>query len=270
MSVNVHPLTASSPSRTVAASIRSPAPPAPRQRRLVPLLDLDPDLGRDLDRERYEAARTGAVAGVVTLSPREWPSQTLELAEPDGAVGLLVVEGLMSRDVTIEGGSFAELIGDGEILRPWENGADSPNGTTKVSWNVMETTRLAILDRTFVLRAARWPEISTALTARAVRRSRSLTVQLAICNLPRVETRLLLLMWHLADRWGRVTGEGVVLPLGLTHRLLAHLVGARRPTVTTALKELTRRTRVSRRSDGSWVLHGDRPTALGQLYATIG
>jgi CRP/FNR family transcriptional regulator, cyclic AMP receptor protein len=240
-----------------------------RTRRAVPLLEIDPDLGREIDRERLQSARSGAVAGVTTLAVGEWPHDALDLIDPEGAIGLLVIEGLMSREVTVAGGMFAELIGDGEILRPWEAAGDGTPSSVKVTWNVMEPMRLAILDRTFVLRAARWPELSTALVARAVRRSRALTVQLAICNLPRVETRLLMLMWHLADRWGRVTTEGVVLPLGLTHRLLASLVGARRPTVTTALKHLTEQQRISRRADGCWILHGERPLALGQLNATL-
>jgi hypothetical protein len=244
--------------------------PSLKRRRAVSILDLDPDLGREMESERAAAARAGAVAALETLNPGEWPHEALQMIDPAGAIGLLVVDGLLSRDVNVAGGSFTELIGDGEILRPWDVGVDMPMESTRVTWNVMETTHLAILDRGFVARAARWPEIATALVARAVKRSRALAVQLAICNLPRVETRLLLLMWHLADRWGRVSRDGVVLPLGLTHRMLASLVGARRPTVTTALKQLTEQSRIARRADGSWVLRGDRPEELGQLYATLG
>jgi hypothetical protein len=65
----------------------------------------------------------------------------------------------------------------------------------------------------------------------------------------------------LADRWGRVERDGsVVVPLPLTHRLLAGIVGSQRPTVTTALSRLAERRRVSRRDDG-WVLHGAPPTS---------
>lgn len=240
-----------------------------KRRRAVALLDLDPDLARDMDPERAAAARAGAVAAVETLPPGEWPHRTLDLIEPQGALGLFVIDGLMAREVSVAGASFTELIGEGEILRPWEAGEPGNTGA-QATWNVMEPTRLALLDRGFVARAGRWPELSAALVGRAVRRSRALSIQLAICNLPRVEARLLLLMWHLADRWGRVTRDGIVLPLGLTHRTLASLVGARRPTVTTALKQLTAHQRISRRPDGSWVLHGERPEELGALYAAIG
>jgi hypothetical protein len=245
-------------------------PAGTRRRRAVAVLELDPDLAREMDPERAAAARSAAVAAIETVPPGEWPAETLNFIEPYGALGLLLIDGLMAREVHVAGASFTELIGEGEILRPWENGTDTPAQTARVVWNVMEPTRIALLDRGFVARVARWPEISVALVGRAVRRSRALSVQLAICNMPRVESRLLLLLWHLADRWGRVTTDGVVLPLGLTHRTLACLVGARRPTVTTALKQLSGRRRLSRRADGSWVLHGERPDELGQLYATIG
>ena len=70
-----------------------------------------------------------------------------------------------------------------------------------------------------------------------------------------------MLLWHLAARWGRVRGDGTVLPLRLTHSVLADLVAARRPTVTTALSDLTRRGLV--RTDGeTWLLFGDAPREL--------
>ena len=37
----------------------------------------------------------------------------------------------------------------------------------------------------------------------------------------------------------------------------------------TALKELTAQGKVTRREDGMWVLHGQPPVELGQMYATL-
>lgn len=42
----------------------------------------------------------------------------------------------------------------------------------------------------------------------------------AINAVPRVEERLELTLWRLGDRFGRVTPEGILLRLGLTHELL--------------------------------------------------
>jgi CRP/FNR family transcriptional regulator, cyclic AMP receptor protein len=69
-----------------------------------------------------------------------------------------------------------------------------------------------------------------------------------------VEDRLHAMLWLLAERWGRVTPEGVTLPLRLTHELLGQLVGAKRPTVSLAMKELEARGAVRRRLDGAWLL----------------
>ena len=42
----------------------------------------------------------------------------------------------------------------------------------------------------------------------------------------------------------------------LSHRMLGQLVGARRPTVSTALGELVRHGELARRDDGTWLLTG--------------
>ena len=71
--------------------------------------------------------------------------------------------------------------------------------------------------------------------------------------------RLEALFWHLADRWGKVTPKGVVVPLRLSHRLLGSLVGARRPTVTTALAQLADDGRVLPYGLEGWLLCGPAP-----------
>jgi CRP/FNR family transcriptional regulator, cyclic AMP receptor protein len=104
-----------------------------------------------------------------------------------------------------------------------------------------------------------------AIVGAAVRRSQSLALHLAVCHMRRVHTRLLVFMWHMADRWGKVGTEGVHVPLKLSHRALGHLVGAQRPSVTTALRQLAAEGLVSRAADGTWLLHGDPPQTLEQL-----
>jgi CRP-like cAMP-binding protein len=104
------------------------------------------------------------------------------------------------------------------------------------------------------------------LVGRAVQRSRNLVVNIAIIHQARVDVRLHMLLWHLAARWGRVRSDGTVLPLRLTHSLLADLVAARRPTVTSALSELSRRGLVRFHQD-VWVLSGGPPIELGDRVA---
>jgi len=48
----------------------------------------------------------------------------------------------------------------------------------------------------------------------------------------------------------------------LSHRMLGQLVGARRPTVTTALAQLAKDGELARRDDGTWLLtaaSGEQP-----------
>jgi CRP/FNR family cyclic AMP-dependent transcriptional regulator len=113
-----------------------------------------------------------------------------------------------------------------------------------------------------MVRMADWPEVTAAVSARLVERTRSLTYALAICGRVGVAERLILTLRHLADRWGRVTRDGVVLEVpGMTHEMLASQVGAARPSVTTALGELHRRGEIRRLGPGTWLLRHPGATA---------
>ena len=116
-----------------------------------------------------------------------------------------------------------------------------------------------MIDQALAVRAAQWPEIFASLVERAARRAERLVVMQAIAHLTRVDDRLLALLWCLAERWGRVAPGGVVVSLRLPHRTLAGMVGARRPSVTTALGQLIARGEVERRPDGGWLLLGEPP-----------
>jgi CRP-like cAMP-binding protein len=181
-----------------------------------------------------------------------------------GGIGLLVMEGLLIRRVGVDDRFGAELLGEGDLLRPWQGEEPSGSLSRTTAWRVLEPTRLAVLDEAAARCMAAYPELTGALVARAVERSRSLAINMAIIHQARVNIRLLMLLWHLADRWGRVRSEGVLLPLQLTHSVLADLVAARRPTVTTALTELARQELVEPINRG-WLLRGEPPGELLEL-----
>jgi CRP/FNR family transcriptional regulator, cyclic AMP receptor protein len=238
----------------------------PVQRSTIALLDVEPDLGEGLNpQERETAARVLAVP-VRALAPGPW-EPTAGMGGVVPVVGLLVVDGILTRDVTFAGRTTTELLGAGDLLRPWDDDVQFDALPFTASWHVHEPARVAVLDTRVAMAAGRWPPIATALAARHARRARSLAFQRAIAQLPRVEDRLLVLMWALAERWGRVGPRGVRVPLNLPHRTLATLVGARRPSVTTALTGLSRAGLVARTGDG-WLLHGDPAEVLpGRLYS---
>jgi CRP/FNR family transcriptional regulator, cyclic AMP receptor protein len=186
-----------------------------------------------------------------------------------GYLGLLVLDGLLSRQVTIGEATCAELLGGGDVLRPWteiERGIVSIPAESR--WQIVEPTRMAVLNARFALQIARWPDVTAALIDRVVQRARWLSFHLAVCHIVGVEARLLIVLWHFADRWGRVTPTGLKLPLPLSHGLLAGIVGARRPTVSTALGVLREQGLVERTTEG-WLLHGEPPGELHELRARV-
>lgn len=178
-------------------------------------------------------------------------------------IGLLVLQGQLLRRVGVDGRFGAELLGEGDLLRPWQGEDAAPSLALTTGWRVLEPARLALLDEAAARRFAAYPQLTGRLVARALERSRNLAVNMAIIHQARVNVRLHMLFWHLADRWGRVHSDGVVLPLHLTHSVLADLVAARRPTVTTSLSDLSRQGLVVARG-GSWLLSGEPP---GELLA---
>ena len=81
----------------------------------------------------------------------------------------------------------------------------------EVGWEVLEPSRLAVLDHGLVRRIVPWPQLGLELFNRGTRRAHHLAVALAIAHHQRVDDRLLLTLWHLAERWGRVHRDGIVV-----------------------------------------------------------
>jgi hypothetical protein len=226
------------------------------------VLTEDPDLAEFIDPRHRARAEAYCVARTIRMPRGRW-----NVPGPDGlreGIGMLVLEGLLLRRVGVDGRFGAELLGVGDLLRPWQGEDTRATLALTTGWKVLEPVRLAILDEAVARRFADYPELTGALVDRALERSRNLTINMAIVHQARVNVRLHMLFWHLADRWGRVRAEGVWLPLALTHTVLADLVAARRPTVTTALTELSRQGLVFP-AGGGWLLSGEPPGELLEL-----
>jgi CRP/FNR family transcriptional regulator, cyclic AMP receptor protein len=232
----------------------------------VRVADAYPELIANLDAEQQRLARHYAVATLQVVPPGLWHPRR-ELQPEPGHLGLLLLEGLLTRDVVLGETLATELVGRGDILRPVDHDGQDAPVPFDVAWHVLEPTRIAILDRQFATVIGRWPEAMEVLMVGAVARARSLAINLAVSHLRRVDVRLHVMMWYLADRWGKVTPEGVHVPLRLTHQTLGRLVGAQRPSVTTALKQLAEEGTLTRAPDQTWLLHGDPPETLERLRA---
>jgi CRP/FNR family transcriptional regulator, cyclic AMP receptor protein len=191
-------------------------------------------------------------APLITVERGPWlPHAPREGAERH--FGLLLMEGLVLRRLSVNGRTGAELLGSGDLLQPWLLQPPYDTLVAESGWEVLEPARLAVLDARFAAQVAPWPEVGAALVARALERARRLSFHHVVSHIPGLNGRLLALFWSLADRWGRVTPEGVVVRVKLTHATVAELVGASRPSVSTALAHLARDGTV-RRVAGGWLL----------------
>src|SRR5581483_100689 len=232
---------------------------------IVLLLDHDPDLAEDLPPGERQEARRRAVARVARFPRGPWSTAPGEF-DSAGSLGLLIIEGLLVRKVTVGRRTCAELLGPGDVAQPWLRIGPDWSVGAEVNWQVAEPVAAAVLDREFTARVARWPELTAAVARRVMWKVHWLSFHLAVSRMRRVDDRLLLVLWHFADRWGRGTPAGVELRVPLTHSLLALVVGAHRPSVTTALRNLAEEGRIEALPRSRWRLHGGPPDELRRMH----
>ncbi len=200
------------------------------------LLDADDELAQEFDLRTRGAARFAATARVLQAAPGQCDLVAAFEAVGQGP-GLLILDGLMAVETRVGDRTAMELIGAGDLLQPagpqWDDLVERTD-----AWRALGCTRFALLDADFVERMRPWPQFGECLLRKAGRRIAALDAIRAITSQPRLELRLVLLLWHLASRWGRVEPGGVRVALPLTHRLLGELVSAERPSISHALGRL--------------------------------
>lgn len=224
------------------------------------LLEVDPDLGQDLTPEQFAVARRDLLVEELRVPSGRWNSE--KAYQATGAdIGLLLLEGVLIRDLEVGSKSSLEVLGPGDLLRQWPRDRHPAEIDVTRRFTAVDPLRFAVLDARFVTVAARWPKVLGQLTDRAMGRASSASLRLIVHQYVRVEDRILLSLWGLAERFGRVTPEGVLVPLPLNNTMMARLVGAQRPSVSTAVGQLERRGLISRPRQG-WMLHGEFPIHL--------
>jgi len=229
------------------------------------MLEADPDLAAEIPRDRLPDVERRANARVVSVGRGPWFPPDAVGDAPDG-LGLLALDGLVLRRVELGGRTTVDLIGPGDLIRPYESEYDQVAMLPSlVTWQVIESAHFAVLDERFQIAMSPYPAVVAALFGRLARRCRLQAQRLAISQQPRISARLHFLFWQLADRFGRVEKDGFVVPLRLSHSVLAELVSAQRPSVTLGLQELDRGGLVKRRRAGDWLLPGHAPDAVAGI-----
>jgi hypothetical protein len=234
---------------------------------LMRLLEADPDLGRDLAPEQFQAASNELVVQTVEIPRGRWDVDEA-WRQTRAELGLLIVEGVLLSEVTVGTRSSLEVLGSGDLIRPWPRDRHTPELEVTLRLTAPDTARVAVLDRHVMAQAMRWPSVLGQIGERSMGRTSSATLRLLIQQVVRIDERLLLALWGLAERFGRVTPGGVLVAVPLNHTMLAGLVGAHRPSVSHALSDLTQRGALERVEGGGWLLHGEfSPVALGTADA---
>ena len=226
------------------------------------LLDADDELAEEFDIRGRVAVRQLATARVLQVGVGDCDlSGWFDIASQ--GPGLLILDGLMAFETRTGDRVATELLGSGDLLQAPALPTDDLLERS-CRWRALRPTRFALLDKDFVERVRPFPQVVRALLSRACRRTAELDVLRAITSQPRLEVRLVLVLWHLAARWGRVEPAAVRLSLPLTHRLLGQLVAAERPSISHALKRLAQAGLVSGSAD-DLRLHGTLEYQLESL-----
>jgi CRP-like cAMP-binding protein len=222
------------------------------QEEIADVVDGLPDLLDLVPADRLPTARRALRARILLVRKGRW-DVAADMGMVAGGIGFLVLDGALIRCVTAAHRTSGELLGPGDLVRGDADLGDDglPFGSY---WRAISDVRLAILDTRFARSAAFVPETTPALMASVARRTDAVARQLVIVQSQAVETRILTTLHYLAERWGVMTVEGLVLPSFLSHGTLALLLGARRPSVTSAMVRLAATGQVLRREDGRWLL----------------
>jgi CRP/FNR family cyclic AMP-dependent transcriptional regulator len=223
----------------------------------VPLLDAKLELTRHLAPEE-RADLVAVTLGVVAVS--RGPLEFEAILHRHKAFAATVLDGVLVHALQIGEHSGVQLLGPGDLLV--RSASSPPSWLESVEFRAPAPVRVALLGEEFLAVARRAPHVIPALYECLADQMQRLNSQLVICQLPRVEERILAILWLLAESWGHMTPGGVRLPLTLTHETLGALVGARRPTVTLALRKLSEGGSLVRQDSG-WLLLEPPPEPAG-------
>ena len=222
---------------------------------IAPLLTLDPRLGAGLSRTQRADAKRELMARITVLGPGEPGSELFRT----GLFGALVIDGALARRTSTDRGRSLEVIVKGDLMRPWQ---EDSGWVVESAIQALVETRVAVIGRFGSDSLCKFPPVVEALLERAFRRIRSMATQAAFDSRAGMDQRVLASMWHLADRCGQKGADGAVIPLPLTHQMIADLLGAQRTSVSAAISRLSAEGMLSRTDGRGWKLHPESDRLL--------
>ena len=202
----------------------------------VRLFERDPTLLARVDRVQAASLRDYGTVPSVRLEPGAWHPPTHRHSARQW-LGLLVLEGFAARPVVISGRRVHELVGPGDLLRPWDHESWSGLVDAPGAWPVLAPTTLAVLDHQFAGVACRSTQLMNELLRRSLRRASQLAAGVSIAEMPELDAKVSALLGYLSERWGPSDGDAVDSPQ-LTPTAMAVVLQADRGAVAAALERL--------------------------------
>jgi CRP/FNR family cyclic AMP-dependent transcriptional regulator len=171
-----------------------------------------------------------------------------------GAFDFLIVEGIVLKETSLRSRAALEILGPGDVLAPPLSASRQLESRATSRYLAHGPATLAVLGHRFRQAVKRWPELSDVLHDRLARQTHHASMHMAMLHMRHVEDRIKALFADLAERFGHVTPEGVLIELSLTHELIGRLVASRRPTVTLALVKLESDGLLRRLDNDGWMV----------------
>jgi CRP-like cAMP-binding protein len=176
------------------------------------------------------------------------------LASEPTASWFAIVDGTVLKETTLATRSALELLGPGDLLAPPVGATPQLESRAVSRYLALGEVSIAGVGVSFTRVAARFPQILDFLNARLAEQAHGASMHLAMLHLPRAEDRIIALFTDLAERFGRVTTDAILIDLPLTHDLIGRLVASRRPTVSLALTALDDQGLLGKHDDKRWRL----------------
>src|SRR5689334_22801566 len=107
----------------------------------IAVIGADTELAARLTEEQRRVAEPASGARILRRETGTWDSR--EDSEParDG-YGLLIIDGMLVRRMGYDGRFGAELLGPGDVLRPWEHDGEEAVLPFQAHWRVLNPLRL--------------------------------------------------------------------------------------------------------------------------------
>src|SRR5918992_1166078 len=128
----------------------------------VKLLEVDPDLGALLPEPRRAEAEREITVRTHVVPVGRWDVTRLAGTSTDH-VGLLVLDGVLSRELLVADQVSAELMGPGDLVRPWQTGNRASLLPVDAEWQILSPVTVAVVDPPVAGRLSRYPQNTAGL-----------------------------------------------------------------------------------------------------------